>query len=91
MYTVYQLCTIVMVLQPAIEFISTLCCLFQLEERWEKYERHTILMEQEEERKKKEKEREKEKKLLERVKLFKILQKREEGWCIWASCNKLLL
>ena len=63
----------------------TVC--LQLEERWEKYEKHAQFVHEEEERRKKEEEEEKEKKLKRREKLFKMLQKREEGWFAYLCCQ----
>lgn len=50
-----------------------------MEERWGKYERHAQLMHEEAESKKINEEKEKTRNLLKRKKLFKIMQKREEG------------
>ena len=52
--------------------------ILQLEDRWEKYEKHAQFAHEEEEKKKKEVEEEKERKLRRREKLFRILQQREE-------------
>lgn len=65
--------------QCTVRYNVHLILIFQLEERWEVYERHAQLVSREEERKMKEREREKDKKLQKRERLFKILQKREEG------------
>lgn len=60
----------------------------KLEERWEKYARHAKQKHEETERKKQDEEKVKEKNMLRREKLFKILQKKEEGVNGHFKCTK---